>query len=185
MRYYLYRDIELLKEIYSQFTNLNLDLDVIERIDAKSCSQEEGIFTEPETKIDGKCDMRVKIGARTSNSSNVTTISEYANMEDVKDIHNKRFYHNLIENLRNEKIYSQGICVECGKMNCLRNEQTGLDKFVEINDTYIWFENDKMSNDIQIISTITKSIEVVGCIIKEQDELSPKVVKAIAMYVDT
>ena len=34
MRYYLYRDIELLKEIYSQFVNLELDLDVIERIDS-------------------------------------------------------------------------------------------------------------------------------------------------------
>lgn len=185
MRYYLYRDIELLKEIYSQFSNFNLDLDVIERIDAKSCSQEEGIFTEPESKIDGKGDMRIKIGARTANSSNITTISEYANIDDVKDIHNKRFYHNLIESLRNDKSHTQGICVECGKMNCLRNEQNGLDKFVEINNTYVWFENDKMSNDIHILSTITKNIEVIGCVIKEKDEISPKVVKAIAMYVDT
>ncbi len=185
MRYYLYRDIELLKEIYSQFANLDLDLDVIERIDARTCSQEEGIFTEPETKIDGKCDMRVKIGARTSNSSNITTISEYANMDDVKAIHNKRFYHNLIENLRNKNINSQGICVESGKMNCLRNEQNGLDKFVEINGIYVWFESDKMSNDIHVLSTITNKIEVIGCIIKEGDEISPKVVKAIAMYIDT
>lgn len=184
MRYYLYRDIELLKEIYSQFVNLNLDLDVIERIDAKSCSQEEGIFTEPETKIDGKCDMRVKIGARTANSSNITTISEYANIEDVKDIHNKRFYHNLIENLRKDKKFPQGICVECGKINCLRNEHDGLDKFIEINGSYIWFENDKMSNDIHILSTITNNIEVIGCVIKDKDNLSPKVIKAIAMYID-
>lgn len=184
MRYYLYRDIELLKEIYSQFVNLNLDLDVIERIDAKSSSQEEGIFTEPETKIDGKCDMRVKIGARTSNSSNITTISEYANIEDVKDIHNKRFYHNLIGKLKNN-VNSHGICVECGKMNCIRSEQSGLDKFVEINGNYIWFESDKMSNDINILSTITNNIEVIGCIIKDKDDLSPKVLKAIAMYIDT
>ena len=185
MRYYLYRDIELLKEIYSQLANFELDLDVIERIDAKSCSQEEGIFTEPETKIDGKCDMRVKIGARTSNSSNITTISEYANIEDVKDIHNKRFYHSLIENLKKDKKHMRGIYVECGKLNCLRNEQDRLDKFVEVNGSYIWFEKDKMSNDIHILSTITNSIEVIGCIIKEKDTLSPKVIKAIAMYIDT
>lgn len=185
MRYYLYRDIELLKEIYSQFVNLNLDLDVIERIDAKSCSQEEGIFAEPETKLASKCDSRVRIGARTSNSSNITTISEYANIEDVKDIHNKRFYHNLIENLRNKKINSQGICIECGKMNCLRNEQEGIDKFVEINGTYIWFECDKMSNDMHVLATITNNIEVIGCVIKEADDFSPKVIKAIAMYINT
>ena len=185
MRYYLYRDIELLKEIYSQFTDLNLDLDVIERIDAKSCSQEEGIFTEPETKIDGKCDMRVKIGARTSNSSNVTTISEYANMNDIKDIHNKRFYHNLIENLSSKKIICKGVDIECGKINCMRSEQEGIDKFVEVNGTYIWYESDKLSNDIYVLSTITNKIETVGCIIKEKDNFSPKVIKAIAMYIDT
>ena len=185
MRYYLYRDIELLKEIYSQFTNMDLDLDVIERIDAKSVSQEEGIFTEPETKIDGKCDMRVKIGARTSNSSNVTTISEYANMEDIKDIHNKRFYHNLIDNLTSKKIKCKGLDIECGKINCMRNEQEGIDKFVEVNGTYIWYEYDKLSNDIHILSTITDKITIIGCVIKEKDDISPKIIKAIAMYIDT
>lgn len=184
MRYYLYRDIELLKEIYSQFTDLRLDLDVIERIDAKTCFEEEGIFAEPETKLSEKCDSRVRIGARNTNSSNTTTISEYANISDVKEIYNKRFYHNLIENIKNKKINGKGLCIECGKMNCMRNEQEGIDKFIEVNGTYIWFECDKMSNDIHILSTITDKIEVVGCMIKEKDDRSPRVIKAIAMYVD-
>lgn len=185
MRYYLYRDIELLKEIYSQFIDLRLDLDVIERIDAKTCSEEEGIFAEPETRLSEKCDSKVRIGARNNNSASVTTISEYANMIDVKEIYNKRFYHNLIENLINKKIKCKGVDIETGKMNCMRNEQEGIDKFVEINGTYIWFECDKMSNDIHVLSTITDKIEVVGCVIKEKDNLSPKVIKAIAMYIDT
>lgn len=185
MRYYLYRDIELVKEIYSQFSNLNLDLDVIERIDAKSCSQEEGIFAEPESTLGEKHNASVKMGARTSNSSNVTTISEYANMDDVKDIRNKSFYHNLIENLSSKKVMCKGVDIECGKINCMRKEQEGIDKFVEVNGTYIWYESDKLSNDIYVLSTITDKIEVVGCIIKQKDDFSPKVIKAIAMYIDT
>ncbi len=185
MRYYLYRDIELIKEIYSQFIDLKIDLDVIERIDAKTCFEEEGMFAEPETRLSNKCDAKVRIGARNTNSSNVTTISEYANISDVKDIYNKRFYHNLIENLVNKKIKCQGVYVESGKMNCMRSEQDGIDKFVEINGTYIWFEQDKLNNDVNILSTITDKIQVIGCVIKEEDNISPKVIKAIAMYIDS
>lgn len=185
MRYYLYRDIEFLKEIYSQFINLDLNLEVIERIDAKTCFEEESMFAEPESKVPGNCDTRFKVGARNSNSSNITTISEYANIIDVKDIYNKRFYHNLIENLKNSKHKGKGICHECGKIHCMRNDKDGVDKFVEINGAYIWFEDDKMSNDIHVVSTITDKIEVVGCIIKDEDSTSPRVIKAIAMYIDS
>ena len=185
MRYYLYRDVELLKEIYSQFVDLRLDLDVIERIDAKTCSEEEGIFAEPEAKLSEKCDAKVRIGARNNNSSSVTTISEYANMTDIKDIYNKRFYHNLIEDLTSKKIKCNGVEIETGKINCMRSQQEGIDKFVEVNGTYIWYEYDKLSNDIHVLSTITDKIEVIGCVIKEKDSVSPKVIKAIAMYIDT
>lgn len=143
------------------------------------------MFAEPETRLSDKCDAKVRIGARNNNNSSVTTISEYANIIDVKDIYNKRFYHNLIENLKNKKINCKGVDIECGKMNCMRSEQEGIDKFVEVNGTYIWFECDKLSNDIHVLSTITDKIEVIGCVIKEKDNISPKVIKAIAMYIDT
>ena len=184
MRYYLYRDIELLKEIYSQFANIRFDLDVIERIDAKTCFEEEGMFAEPETKISEKCNSKVRIGARNTNSSNVTTINDYANISDVKDIYNKRFYNNLIEGLKKEAVDVKGICIECGKINCMRNDKEGLDKFIEVNGTYVWFECDKISNDVHVLAAITDKIEVVGCVIKREDLNSPKVIKAIAMYID-
>ena len=67
----------------------------------------------------------------------------------------------------------------------MRSQQEGIDKFVEVNGTYIWYEYDKLSNDIHVLSTITDKIEVIGCVIKEKDSVSPKVIKAIAMYIDT
>ena len=184
MRYYLYRDIELLKEIYSQFTNMRLDLDVIERIDAKTCFEEEGLFAEPEVKLTGKNESRVKLGGRTKNALNTTTINECANISEVKDIYVKRFYHNLICDLEKNREKCSGIFELRGKMECITTDKQMPEQFVQIDDTYVWFECSKMSNDIHVVSSITDKINVVGCLIMDRKDNVPRIVKAIAMYVE-
>ncbi len=183
MRYYLYRDVDLIKEIYSQFIDLDIELDEIDHIDARTIFQEDGIFVEPEGKIckEDK-NNRIKMGARSNGSTSITRISDFSNMQDVKEIYNRRFYHKLIENLRNQKIKCPGIHIESGKINYMQASGEVMDHFIEVNGTYVWFERNKMDNDIQILSRITREIDVIGCLIKEADNDSPKIIKAIAMY---
>lgn len=184
MRYYLYRDIDLLKELYSQFNNLRLDLDAIEHIDAKNSYEEQAVAVAPHSNLLEKCELKLGADARRETGNSVTTISEYVNIEDVKEIYNKRFFHNLINNIRDKKILCDGLCIETGSMNCLRLEENIQDKFVIVNGIYVWFDSEKMSNDMRVISSITDNIEVIGVTIKEAAQNSPKVIKAIAIYVD-
>ncbi|MDD2627382.1 MAG: hypothetical protein PHR25_00575 [Clostridia bacterium] len=185
MRYYLYRDVDLVKEIYSQFIDLDIELDEIDHIDARTIFQEDGIFVEPEGKICKENeDQRIKMGARSNGSTSITRISDFSNMQDVKEIYNRRFYHKLIENLRCKKIKCPGIHIEYGKINYMQLSSDFTEQFIEVNGTYIWFEYNRMDNNIQILSRITGEINVIGCLIKEANNDSPKIIKAIAMYTE-
>lgn len=135
----------------------------------------------------------IKSGIDGASSNSITKIREYGNLEDIKNIHQNRFYHKLIDRIK--KIDNSRIYFNKGKiLPCTNNKETAsinenknsdkLDKFALIDNTYLWMNSDNITQDIGLISNITNEVYVLGYIVKELTINSPQIVKVLAIYIE-
>lgn len=133
-------------------------------------------------------------GISGNNTNSTTKISEYGNLEDIKSIHQNRFYDKLINNMKkieNDKIYfNRGKIYPYPSQEKIVNEENKnnrpykADKFAIMGNTYLWLNTDNILQDISLISNITDEINVLGYIIKRATYNSPQVIKTLAMYIE-
>ena len=123
------------------------------------------------------------------NTSTIETQRRYINIEDITQMKNNTFYHNLIEKLNNQnsrndkRIIIEDGFIELYKREDMFKEDKTNDSFFMINDKYIWYDKNILQGDIDLMAQMACKIKVIGytvsCLEKEQ-----KVVKAIAIFIE-
>ena len=146
---------------------------------------------------------RFGISYDNGNSYNYQTERKYLNISDITDMKNIAFYHDILEKIKNNmrdendsRIYNE---VGFVKSNKNRDMQNGLSSnlngnFFMINDTFIWYEKDKLKSDIELLEQMSCKIHVIGykmnCDENDSDNnmnLEVKknnILKAIAIYIE-
>ena len=126
-----------------------------------------------------------------ANSNSTTKISEYGNLEDIKSIHQNKFYHKLINEINkisNNCSNNTRIYFKKGKLSQYignsKKENNSKDKFIIMDGVYLWLSSDNGFQDIELISNITGEVNVLGYIIRDSNGVSPEIVKVLAIYIE-
>lgn len=194
MRYFVYIDKELVKNLIASYSELDFSIDFIEYSIQKSCSNVNNIRTDPrkEIIIDEKSKTQrdsKSISVDMGISSNTTTERRYINISDVTDIKNISFYNNLIDRL---KEMSQGenraqnrIIEQQGSIRKVRlsRDDTNNNLFL-INNNYVWCDNKNSQTDMDFFTNMCGEVKVIGYNINENKTRNVNVLKAIAIYIE-
>ncbi len=211
MRYYLYLDRCFLRNLFSVVDDNGFDIEVFEYSVRKSNTKNNQISVDPCIENFCECEdekqnakdkelfkrlkdsnfTKKRTGASYSSfdSSTIETQRRYINIEDITEIKNNCFYHDLIKRLtskyKNEK---NRVVEEVGFIQKYNNEYEKIkisDKngFFLINDKLIWFYNELLEGDIDILSEMACEIRVIGytmnCLNADKN-----VIKAIGIYIE-
>ena len=194
MRYYIYIDKDLIKNLIATYVNFNFNIDVVEYSVQKNCGNINNIRVEP--RKENMCDAdkgNVKrnstgIGVDSGMTYNVITEEKYINISDISEIKNIEFYHNLIESLRklkNEATRENSKVVEEeGKIEKIFENRSYEDNIFNINNSYVWYHKEKSLIDMNLFSNVCGEVKVLGYNINEDAKRSNKMLKAIAIYVE-
>lgn len=199
IHYYLYRDNEFMRQIYSQIFDSLPDIGIVEYIASKS------MLNNIEYKVGGelenlggedvKCDEKavsktdrkkndVRTELRHSNSKGINHTRIIANIEDVKQIMNTNMYNDIINYLiENVSNLNPDLCLLNGKLNLLDTYNNQPDAFTTVDEAYLWLKTKYLDTDIRILSNIVDSVNILGYIIKDKSLVSPKIIKVIAIYI--
>lgn len=194
MRYYIYIDKDLIKNLIATYGNFNFNIDVVEYSVQKNCGNINNIRVEP--RKENMCDAdkgNVKrnstgFGVDSGMTYNVITEEKYINISDISEIKNIEFYHNLIENLRKLKNgatrENSKVVEEEGKIEKIFENRSYEDNIFNINNSYVWYDKEKSLIDMNLFSNVCGEVKVLGYNINEDAKRSNKMLKAIAIYVE-
>lgn len=194
MRYYIYIDKDLIKNLIATYGNFNFNIDVVEYSVQKNCGNINNIRVEP--RKENMCDAdkgNVKrnstgFGVDSGMTYNVITEEKYINISDISEIKNIEFYHNLIESLRKLKNgatrENSKVVEEEGKIEKIFENRSYEDNIFNINNSYVWYDKEKSLIDMNLFSNVCGEVKVLGYNINEDAKRSSKMLKAIAIYVE-
>ncbi len=194
MRYYIYIDKDLIKNLIATYGNFNFNIDVVEYSVQKNCGNINNIRVEP--RKENMCDAdkgNVKrnstgFGVDSGMTYNVITEEKYINISDISEIKNIEFYHNLIESLRKLKNgatrENSKVVEEEGKIEKIFENRSYEDNIFNINNSYVWYDKEKSLIDMNLFSNVCGEVKVLGYNINEDAKRSNKMLKAIAIYVE-
>lgn len=221
MRYYIYLDKDFLKGLFSSIPESKFDIGIVDFTTQKSYSVTNGVGTAPS--IDNRnsieeykdCDddkddkdnkksvkknkgnvkaTHVGVNVDRSDTYQFSTTRRYINIEDISQIKNNYFYHELVvkleEILKDKK--EDHMCCETGNIfpcklnNRFRDEKIddSKSKFFRINHTYVWLDSDKLKTDVTFLCNILDKVKVVGYQVCNEIMPGYKVIKAIAVYIE-
>ena len=212
MRYYIYLDKCFLRNLFSVFSGGNFDIEVVEYSVRKSSTVNNQLTVDPrkESISEFEKDKNINedkkntqkrykkehltkegIGAQYGygNTSTIETQRRYINIEDITDMKNNTFYHNLIEKLNQDNLRRDArIVIEEGFINLYdRNNSfkvnNDINSFFIFNDKYIWFDKNILQGDIELLAQMSCRIKVIGYLISCLESKN-KIIKAIAMYIE-
>lgn len=209
MRYYIYLDKDFLKTLFSILSDIDFNIDVFEFSVRNSYTINNNISLDPSiesskdsedgSKKDWKDNYsssardnlgrrnRVGISYDNGNSYNYQTERKYLNITDITDMKNMAFYHDLFEKIRentsrdsNSRIFKEEGFI---KINNNRGIGEDINNFFMINNSFIWYEKQKLNGDIKILQEMSCKVNVVGykmnCFESEKN-----ILKAIAIYIE-
>ena len=194
MRYYIYIDKDLIKNLIATYGNFNFNIDVVEYSVQKNCGNINNIRVEP--RKENMCDAdkgNVKrnstgFGVDSGMTYNVITEEKYINISDISEIKNIEFYHNLIESLRKLKNgatrENSKVVEEEGKIEKIFENRSYEDNIFNINNSYVCYDKEKSLIDMNLFSNVCGEVKVLGYNINEDAKRSNKMLKAIAIYVE-
>lgn len=208
MRYYIYLDKELLRTLYSILDEDGFNIDVFEFSVRNSYTVNNNFSLDPSIEKSNDCEdfskkdwkenysstardnrgerKRVNVSYDNGNSYNYQTERKYLNITDITDMKNIAFYHDLFEKIRNcmNRDSNSRIFMEEGfiKINNDRNLENNMDNFFMINNSFIWYDKEKLKGDIKIFQEMSCKVNIVGykmnCMESERN-----ILKAIAIYI--
>lgn len=211
MRYYIYLDRDLLKNLFSVIDDSDFNIEVMEYSLRKSITSNNALSVEPciesgsECEDSGKNDFeknnskfskdekfnreRLGVSYDKSRVCNVETQIKYINIDDVSDIKNTNFYHKLCENIR-EKVTdtSSRIIEEVGYIKTYSSENRfevrDKNDFFMLNNSFVWIDNTKLQGDLKLLSEMGCEVKVIGYMMNCQKCINNKVLKAIAIFIE-
>ncbi len=211
MRYYIYLDKYLLQNLFSTIENTNFNIEVIEYSIRKSNASSSGLSVLPsvetlsnhENLIDKsmekecfkhekreKLDKRhVGVSYECNDSCNIQTEKRYINIEDISNMKNNHFYHELIDDIIKNEITKENTKIKMvrgllKKYQCeFENE---IDGFFKLEDAYIWLNKKKLDGSVEILANMNCNISVLGYQITCNDKIVSQhpFLKAIAMFLE-
>lgn len=199
IHYYLYKDNDFMKQIYSQIFNDLPDIGIVEYIASKSVSNNvEYKFGGDLENIDGKdlklddnkCNVsdreknNIRAEIRNNNSKGINHTRIIANIDDVKQIVNTNMYNDIINYIINNiSKLNPDLCLMDGKLTLLETYDNQEDVFTIVGETYLWLKTKYLDTDIRILSNIVDTVNILGYVIKDKTLTSPKIIKVIAIYI--
>ena len=201
MRYYIYLDKELIKNIYSVMGNVDFSIDFLEFSEENITRVNNHVNIEPSR--ENSCDIdkkkyrnvnrkRTSLSYDYSTSLDKKKARRYINIQDITDIKCLGFYHDLLSKLdTNVRGEDDKICKEVGtiepyifKGNRDNNLSFDNDIIFKINNSYICYNKEKMCMNLNLISTTNCKINVIGYTLNSCFNENYKLLKAIAMYIE-
>lgn len=208
MRYYIYLDKVFLRTLFGALDKFDFKIDVMEYSIRKSYTKNNEVRLEPciesikdgengkreegESKVSTSCrnscmnKERVGISYDAGNAYNIQTERKYLNIEDITDVKNTNFYHKMLsmieelEDSRNDRLtFEVGYIKICNSDRFTRN----FKDFFMINDTFVWFNNQIIQGDIELLSEMSCEVSVIGYKVSCDKLRKNKIIKAIAIYI--
>jgi len=196
--YYIYKDDQFMKNIYTQLFDEMPDVGAIEFIGSKSTSNSVNYTivgdrdksknknfeledTEKNINRNVKNQIRGEVGYRNNFGEEIIRI--YANIEDIKYMLNNGLYDNIVKRIKNLKCseFEELIHIQ-GKMKVYDNYNNQQDIFIDVNGASVWLKKDLLDTDIKTLEMILDNVNVVGLVVKGASINSPQIIKAIAIY---
>lgn len=197
--YILYQDKLFLKDIFAQIFSEFPDVGEIAYIGASShklsrdysvdgeqCS---GIdrrknFKEESLEKNRKSDIRKRARINICESNEESQIREYANIQEIKEMNNMLFYKKLIKNLVCEYVNGKcnNLCVIKDKVLIYDEYKESEDVFVKMKGCCVWLKRQYMDTTALNIANVMGTVNMLGYILEEASDVSPRVIKALAIY---
>ncbi len=218
MRFYMYIDKDFLKNLVSVSGNLDFNIQFIEyavensftnrndisvkpffeKAGDKSC-EIHGVYNDKDDEKNSKQKSRRSgnigkdgVGFSFDNSvmQSISTEKKYINIEDISDMKNINFYHNLVESIRNTtRDSASNITEEYGFLDSLSYLRSDKDygescKIFKVNESYIWYDKSKLVSDIDFLTNISSKVNVIGYTLNKDEQRNKKIMRAIAIFVE-
>lgn len=213
MRYYIYLDKNFIKTIFASegYSDFDIDIMTYSYQEGKTISNDnafsprvdysEDEFNEKEKikenenrkrKVRGdlrkRNDNSLTFSSSNSNTYNKIIERRYINIEDVSEIKNMSFFHNLLTNIENKcNNTSTGLILEIGKIfpcniNFYKDDKCNdNNQFFYINGKYFWIEKTLLNCDLKMLSNIKANVCVCGFSLNKNSHF--EIIKAIAIYI--
>ncbi len=213
MRYYIYLDKCFVRNLFSVINESDFNIEVVEYSVRKSSTTNNQVSVDPYIEklcnndkvknIEGSKNRQKRYGSSNAeknglngnvgyaNSSTVETVRRYINIDDITDMKNNSFYHNLVEKLNKERSRDSDkrIAIESGFIeiyeldNKLLDNESKIDGFFKINNRRVWYNKELLQGDIKLLAQMSCRIKVIGytmtCLEKED-----RIIKAIAIFIE-
>lgn len=198
--YMLYQDKNFLKDIFAQIFIDFPDVGEIAYIGASShkLTREYSLdgeqsntldrrnnFKEEQCERNKKNDTRKRARLNICDTNEESQIREYANIKEIKEMNNMLFYKQLLKGL--VKQYGEG---KCNNLYYIKDKIQMYDKFEETEDIFvrmdgccIWIKRAFLDTTAINIANVMGTVNMIGYVLKEESESSPRVIKAIAIYI--
>lgn len=197
--YILYQDKTFLKDIYAQMfpeisdfgeiayigtsthkfsKDYSLDGEQYNGLDRKHALKDAGM------EKNRRNDIKKKIGINICDINEESQIREYANIKEIKEMNNMVFYKKLIRKLISE--YLNG---RCNNLYLVKDKVVIYDKYKESDDVFVkmgnccvWLKKEYMDTTAINIANIMGKVNVLGYVLEEASQTSPRIIKALAIY---
>lgn len=211
MRYYIYLDRDFLKNLVSVLDEKDFDLEFVEYILQDTYSDSNAGYVRPclenitekdrqfEAEKEDKFEIKKKeiciskdnvtMSFDKAHTTSKIVQRKYTNIEDITDIMNQEFYHNLLKKLgySNNREKSR-ISFDYGYVekidNNARNEYDSKQKIFKLNSNYIWYDETNLKSDINFVCNIFDKVNVISYNINENEQRGAKIAKAIAIFIE-
>ena len=183
LHYYLYRDDDLIKSIYSQLSDAIPDLGVIEYFggDTQNFTKDYRIEALEENNNDKQKEY-LKSELKFCNIKGSGILREYANIADIKEIKHNAFYNNIVHEINNKcNNYNELIYIN-DNIETYPSFNDQKEVFLKMGEYCIWVKKELVNLDIAAISKLMGELNLVGYILKKPSENIPTIVRAIAIY---
>lgn len=117
-------------------------------------------------------------------SSEESQIREYANIQEIKEMNNLLFYKELIKNIVIECVSGRcnNLCFVKDRIDIYDNFKEGEDIFVKMGNNCVWLKKSYMDATAINITNVIGTVNMIGYILEEENQTTPKVIKALAIY---
>ena len=197
--YILYQDKSFLKDIFAQIFSQFPDVGEIAYIGASThrltrdysldgeqsnAMDKRKNYKEAAIEKNKKNDFRSKARINICDSNEESQIREYANIQEIKEMNNMLFYKKLVKSLVNEYVNGKcnNLCVIKDKVWMYDEYKESEDIFVRMGGCCIWLKKEFMDTTALNIANVMGTVIMLGYVLEEATEQSPRVIKALAIY---
>lgn len=209
INYYIYKDNDFLRSIYSQIFISTPDLGIIEYKGTNTHLYTKEIrgFGEEENEtllkyleenagankdeIIEKNKDKILSELRFSDTDGINIMREYANIDEIKRLNIEALYKNYIKEINNKSNKNDNNIINInGSIEPYSTDEylkkfnkDPEDLFIKVNEDCVWLKHSLLDTDINIVANIFEKVNIIGYIISKKTKGYPRIIKAIVIYI--